>query len=64
MKHIGGEIWELRPVSDRVFFVGWTDGGFVLLHQFAKKTRKTPAREIAQAKRELADLKERGVDDE
>ncbi|MBQ6986008.1 MAG: type II toxin-antitoxin system RelE/ParE family toxin [Oscillibacter sp.] len=64
MKHIGGEIWELRPVRDRVFFVGWTDGGFVLLHHFAKKTRKTPAREIAQAKRELADLKERGVDDE
>ena len=64
IKHIDGEIWELRPVSDRAFFVGWTDGGFVLLHHFAKKTRKTPAREIAQAKRELADLKERGVDDE
>lgn len=29
-----------------------------------KKTQKTPAREIAQAKRELADLIERGFDDE
>lgn len=64
IKHIDGDIWELRPVSDRVFFVGWTGGGFVLLHHFVKKTRKTPAREIAQAKRELADLKERGLDDE
>lgn len=34
---------------------------FVLLHCFMKKTQKTPAREIEQAKRELADLIERGV---
>lgn len=34
---------------------------FVLLHRFMKKTQKTPAREIEQAKRELADLIERGV---
>ena len=64
VKHIEGDIWELRPISDRIFFVGWTGNGFVLLHHFTKKTRKTPAREIAQAKRELADLKERGLDDE
>ena len=64
VKHIDGDIWELRPVNDRVFFVGWTGGAFVLLHHFTKKTRKTPAREIAQAKRELADLKERELDDE
>ena len=65
IKHIEGDIWELRPIRDRIFCVGWTEGGFVLLHQFMKKTQKTPAREIAQAKRELADLKERGdIDDE
>ena len=29
-----------------------------------KKTQKPPAREIEKAKRELADLIERGVDDE
>lgn len=61
IKHIDGDIWELRPISDRIFFVGWTGGSFVLLHQFAKKTQKTPLREIEQAKRELADLKERGL---
>ena len=42
-------------------FVGWANGSYVLLHQFMKKTQKTPAREIEKAKRELADLIERGV---
>lgn len=36
----------------------------ILLHQFMKKTQKTPAREIEKAKKELADLKERGIDNE
>ena len=58
-KHLDGEIWELRPLKDRILFAGWLDGAFVLLHSFVKKTQKTPKREIDQAKRELADLKER-----
>ena len=58
IKHIDGDIWELRPIRDRIFFVGWTEGGFVLLHQFVKKTRKTPRHEIEKAKRELEDFKE------
>ena len=40
-------------------FAGWVDGAFVLLHSFVKKSQKTPKREIEQAKRELADFKER-----
>lgn len=64
IKHLDGEIWELRPLRDRIFFVAWHDGSFVLLHSFMKKTQKTPAREIEQAKRELADLIERGIDNE
>ena len=60
VKHIDGKIWELRPLSDRIFFATWHNGGFVLLHHFSKKTRKTPEREIKKAKRELADLTERG----
>ena len=58
-KHIDGEIWELRPINDRILFAGWVDGAFVLLHSFVKKSQKTPKREIEQAKRELADFKER-----
>lgn len=61
IKHLDGDIWELRPLRDRILFVGWVNGSYVLLHQFMKTTQKTPAREIERAKRELADLIERGV---
>ena len=57
-------IWELRPGCNRVFFVAWIDGMFVLLHAFPKKTQKTPKREIDQAIREVKDLRERGLNDE
>ena len=61
VKHIHGtDLWELRPTSDRVFFFYWRDNTFVLLHHFVKKTQKTPAREIEQAKRNLKDFLERG----
>ena len=61
IKHIEGEIWELRPLRDRIFFVAWVNNSFVLLHHFMKKTQKTPNKEIEKAKRELNDLKERGL---
>lgn len=59
LKHLDGEIWELRPIADRILFAAWIDGAFVLLHSFSKKTQKTPKREIEKAKRELADFKKR-----
>lgn len=59
IKHLDGEIWELRSINDRILFAGWVNGSFVLLHSFVKKTQKTPKREIEQAKRELADFTER-----
>lgn len=49
LKHIDGEIWELRPLRDRIFFVAWKNESFVLLHHFMKKTQKTPAKEIEKA---------------
>lgn len=64
IKHLDGDIWELRPLRDQILFVAWGNGSFVLLHHFMKQTQKTPAREIDKAKRELADLIERGFDDE
>lgn len=64
MKHLDGEIWELRPLRDRILFAAWTGDSFVLLHQFMKQTQKTPPREIERAKRNLEDYKERGNDDE
>lgn len=61
VKHIDGDIWELRPLRDRIFFVAWVNDSFVLLHQFMKKTQKTPKREIKQAQKEYADLQKRGL---
>lgn len=59
IKHLDGEIWELRPLRDRILFVAWVNGSYVLLHHFMKHTQKTPKREIDKAKRELADMVER-----
>lgn len=59
VKHLEGDIWELRPLRDRILFAGVVDGKYVLLHQFMKKTQKTPVREIKKAKNELMDFKER-----
>jgi phage-related protein len=59
VKHLDGEIWELRPISNRVLFAAWDGTSFILLHHFMKKTQKTPQREIEQAKRNLADYRER-----
>ena len=64
VKHLEGDIWELRPIRDRILFAAWDGQSFILLHQFMKQTRKTPQREINQAKRNLADQKERGTSDE
>ena len=58
VKHLDGEIWELRPLRDRIFFAVWYENSFVVLHYFVKKTQKTPRAEIEKAKRELAELQE------
>lgn len=64
VKHIEGDIWELRPARDRVLFVAWHNNGYVLLHAFEKHTPKTPEREKQRARDEYRDLKERGLNNE
>jgi phage-related protein len=56
MKHIDGEVWELRPLRDRIFFVAWQEDSFLILHHFMKRTQKTPQREIDIAKRRLQEI--------
>ena len=63
IKHIDGDIWELRPIRDRIFFAEWTGESFLLISQFVKKTQKTPRREIEKAKRLLEEYRERGEKD-
>ena len=64
VKHIDGDIWELRPLRDRFFFFYWKDDVFVFLHHFIKKTNKTPPQEIKQANRNLKDFRERSGSDD
>lgn len=59
IKHLEDNIWEIRPLRDRILFVSLMGDSFVLLHHFVKKTRKTPQREIEKVKKEWNDLKER-----
>lgn len=59
MKHIDGNLWELRPISDRIFFGACVNGVFVLLHGFPKKSQKTPEREKQKARNELEDYLKR-----
>ena len=58
-RHLQGKLWELRvdgrPNSYRVLYAALPGGVFLLLHAFAKKTDKTPEREIAIAERRLED---------
>ena len=58
VKHLDAEIWELRPLRNRILFVALCGDSFYLLHHFLKKTQKTPQSEIDKAKRELAYLLE------
>ena len=63
-KHLEDGIWELQPGNNRVFYFFFQDNTFVLLHQFRKKTQKTPKREIEKAKRERDDYLFRKENDE
>lgn len=64
VKHIDGEIWELRPLRNRILFFGYDGDRIILLSHFIKKTQKTPQREIDKAKRLMKDHKERSNGDE
>lgn len=59
IKHIRNEIWELRPLRDRIFFANYKNNKFVLLSIYFKQTNKTPKREIEKAKKILEDYKKR-----
>ena len=58
-KHLEGEIWELRPLRHRFLYAYFYNKKFIILHHFIKNTRKTPRKEIEQAKKKLQTYKER-----
>ena len=55
IKHLDNDIWELRPLRDRILFAYYKNNRFVLLSVFLKQTKKTPRKEIEKAKRILVD---------
>lgn len=63
VKHIDGKIWEIRPGKNRVLLFMWTESKIVLLHQFRKKGKKAPPREICKAQKEREDWLRRNRDE-
>ena len=61
-KHLDGEIWELRPLRNRILYAFYQDNKIIVLHHFMKKTRKTPKKEVERAKQNLKDFLERKGD--
>lgn len=61
MKRLEGEIWELRPLRDRILFFYYEKNAFILLSHFMKKTQKTPKSEIAKAQKRMKDFKKRSA---
>lgn len=59
IKKIDKEIWELRPLRDRILFASYSNNKFILLSVFMKQTQKTPKLEILKARRLLEDYKKR-----
>lgn len=55
IKKIEGDLYELRPGNNRIFFFFFDGKRFVLLHGFRKKTQKTPQHEIETAKNQMDD---------
>lgn len=64
VKHLDGEIWELRPLRNRILFFAYDGEQIILLSHFIKKTQKTPKREIKKAQSLMNEYKERGKNDE
>ena len=61
IKHLKKDIWELRPIRDRILFAYLKNNKIVILTIFIKQTQKTPEREIERAEKYLRDFL-RGVD--
>ena len=40
IKYINDNIWELRPLRDRILFTYWDNNKFILLNIFTKKYTK------------------------
>lgn len=42
-------LWELRPMPERVFYISWQKGKFILLSHYKKDQNKTDVKQIERA---------------
>ena len=56
IKHLKDELWELRPMRNRILFAYMNNNNIVLLNVFMKQKTKTPQKEILKAKKYLKDF--------
>ena len=59
VKHLDGDIWELRPIKNRILYAYYKGKKYILLHHFKKASTKLPPWELEQAKRNLEDYIDR-----
>lgn len=64
LKHLEDEIWELRPLRDRILFAAWIDNSFVLLHTFMKKLKKHRKQKLKKLKRNYHKSDKGGLNNE
>lgn len=55
VKHIDGNLWELRPLANRIFFFFWKENKFVMVHHYVKKSKSAPRKEVEQARKNMRD---------
>ena len=60
IRKVQGDLYELRPGSNRVFFFHVVGNRIVLLHAYKKQSQKAPKKEIEKAEREMKDCINRG----
>lgn len=61
IKHLEGELYELRPIRDRFFFFYKQEDKYIILNHFIKMTQKTPRREIEKALKLMQNAIERNL---
>ena len=60
--YVQGDLWELRPGANRLFYFLCKGRRIIVLHAYRKKRQKAPPREIATALRRMHDWVERNRD--
>lgn len=53
VKHIEGDLWELRPGRNRILYVLINERKIIILHGFLKKDKAQQQKEIKKAQREM-----------